>query len=454
MKYAALIQLGAADAPLEDLGDRSPLEAAEIPSIRGLAAHGKVAAVSALNASDELDAAASLARAVLSLLGIDPRPAEAMRASLSGSAVRAGVLGLDLGDPVPWCLRATLVTTRPAGGVGSGGLGVGLLSSDAVIGPEPVLTSAQTDATWLAIVRRWEHDHPELMVDMQLAGEGATRVLIDRSATGMLDVEALSPEVGERVASRLPGAGVPGAAARLHQLMLSSAAALADMANEAGEGDTGEAWGPGMPTMAWFDDVGRRPTLRPFGERFGLSAECVTDDPGSAAVARWAGLQARVLETQELGAAAVDALGTSDAVIVIDSSAARAALAGDAVSRQAAIEAFDALCVGPVARRLRDFGDPERDPAARGWRLMVTPGVRADAAERGLVSEVVPVLLAGAWIRTMVTREFTEEAAEASDLRVDRAHELMEYFLLGGLARARGVARRDLGQGSLWETTG
>lgn len=447
MKYAALIQLGAADAPLEDLGDRSPLEAAEIPSIRGLAAAGKVAAVSALNASDELDDAASLARAVLSLLGFDPRPAEVMRASFSGSAVRAGVLGLDLGDPVPWCLRATLVNTRSQGGGGP-------LGSDAVFGPEPILTPAEADAMWSAVVRRWARDHPELLVDMQLAGEGATRVLIDRSATGMLDVEAPSATVGERVTTRLPGAGPPGAAARLHQLMNSSAMGLADLAAEAGDNEPTDGFGQARPTMAWFDDLGRRPTLRPFGERFGLTAVCVTDDPGSAAVAGWAGLQARVLETQELGAAAVDALGTADAVIVIDSAAARAGLAGDAVSRQAAIEAFDARCVGPVARRLRDFGDPERDPAARGWRLMVTPGVRADAAERSLVSEVVPVLLAGAWIRTMVTREFTEEAAEASDLRVDRAHELMEYFLLGGLARARGVARRDPGQGSLWETTG
>lgn|GEM_PF-6662810 len=447
MKYAGLIQLGAADGPLEDLGDRSPLEAAHIPSIRGLAAVGRVAAVSALQAGEGLDDAASLARAVLSLMGYDLRSAEAIGASLSGSAVRAGVLGLDRGDPVPWCLRASLIGTRAA-------LGGGAMATDSVIGPELELTHAEADAAWTAVVQGWERDCPGTMLDLQLVGEGASRVLIDRSPSGMLGVEAPSPQAGERVWTRLPGAGLPGAAARLHQLLASSAESLAGAFG--GEGADGLDVSTGLmrPSMAWFDDLGCRPVLRPFGERFGLSAWCVTDDPGSAAVAGWAGLQCRVMETEELGAGAVEALAGSDAVLVIDTSAARAALAGDARSRQSAIDAFDRTCVGPVARRLRDFGDPERDPEARGWRLMVTPGVRADAAERTLVPDVVPVLLAGAWIRAMVTREFTEEAAESTDLRVERAHELMEYFLLGGLARARGVARRDLGQGSLWETSG
>lgn len=447
MKYAALIQLGAADGPLEDLGDRSPLEAAEIPAIRSLAELGKIAAVSALSPEDDATDAASLARAVLSLLGYDPRPAEDIGAGLSAAAVRAGVLGLDQGEPAPWCIRASLIAAVDAEGRPSSSL-------DATFAPDPELTADEAGLLWDAVERAWAFDFPEIMADVRLIGEGVDRVLIDRSSAGLFGLEAQSADIGQRVATRMPGAGQPGAAARLHQLMQSACKAIAAKSEESGMQRTRESAGLGIPTMVWFDGPGRRPTLKPFRERFGIEARVLTDDPGSAAVAAWAGLPVLVLDTTELGSAAVDALASTDAVLVIDTSAARAALAGDAEARQRAIGAFDASCVDPVAKRLRDFGDPERDPSARGWRLMVTPGVRADAADRTLMPDVVPVLLVGAWIRTMVKRSFTEEAAEAADLRVDRAHELMEFFLLGGLAKARGVPKSDPAAGSLWETAG
>jgi len=52
----------------------------------------------------------------------------------------------------------------------------------------------------------------------------------------------------------------------------------------------------------------------------------------------------------------------------------------------------------------------------------------------------VPFLLAGAWIRSMVHRPFTEEGAADTDLVIDPGHDLMEYFLRGAMAGVR--ARR------------
>ena len=46
----------------------------------------------------------------------------------------------------------------------------------------------------------------------------------------------------------------------------------------------------------------------------------------------------------------------------------------------------------------------------------------------------VPFLMAGAWVRSTVARPLTEEAALASDLKIDPGHDLMEYFLRGGRA--------------------
>jgi hypothetical protein len=46
--------------------------------------------------------------------------------------------------------------------------------------------------------------------------------------------------------------------------------------------------------------------------------------------------------------------------------------------------------------------------------------------------------MAGAWVRSAVQRPFSERAALESDLRIEHGHDLMEYFLKGGLANVRG----------------
>lgn len=48
-----------------------------------------------------------------------------------------------------------------------------------------------------------------------------------------------------------------------------------------------------------------------------------------------------------------------------------------------------------------------------------------------------PFVMAGAWIRSVVTRPFSEAAAGESDLVINPGHELMEYFLRGGLAKVK-----------------
>jgi len=45
----------------------------------------------------------------------------------------------------------------------------------------------------------------------------------------------------------------------------------------------------------------------------------------------------------------------------------------------------------------------------------------------------VPFLMAGANVTSILKRTFSEAHANASDLHIDRGHELMEYFLRSGL---------------------
>ena len=134
-----------------------------------------------------------------------------------------------------------------------------------------------------------------------------------------------------------------------------------------------------------------------------------------------------------------------------DSATLRASLANDAGGKARAIEAFDQHIVAPVAQRLTDFGDPEADADARGWRLLVLPDCIWPTGDPEPLDTPVPALLAGAWTRSVVQRPFTETAAQDSDLRITSPAGLMEFFLRGGLAHAKAPRRRKDDAGTLWE---
>ena len=95
--------------------------------------------------------------------------------------------------------------------------------------------------------------------------------------------------------------------------------------------------------------------------------------------------------------------------------------------------------MGPVAAALQSrFGDPDKDPTKKGWRILIMPDHFTLCSTRKHDATPVPFLLAGAWIRSAVKRPFTEAAAHESDLKIEDGHDLMEYFLKGNRADVRG----------------
>ena len=114
-----------------------------------------------------------------------------------------------------------------------------------------------------------------------------------------------------------------------------------------------------------------------------------------------------------------------------------ASIQGNARAKIAALEAIDRDIVGPIAERLKKCGDPEKDPASEGWRLLVLPDHVTSVTNRKHDSAPVPFMIAGAWVRSMVQRGFSEVDASGSDLKIAEGSELMEYFLRGGLRNIR-----------------
>ncbi len=198
----------------------------------------------------------------------------------------------------------------------------------------------------------------------------------------------------------------------------------------------------GAANSVWIWGQGTRPAMALFAERFGLRGAMITAVDllaGIAALMGWDRLHVPGITSYHdtdyaaQGAATCRAIEEYDIVCCHVEAPDEAAHQGDHATKVAAIEAIDRHIVGPVAAKLREFGDPEKDAGMGGWRLLVLPDHYTLVGTRKHDSTPVPFLMAGAWVRSVVAHEFTERGAAGSDLHVGKGHELMEYFLRGGL---------------------
>ena len=103
MKHLIIIGDGMADDPVEALGGKTPLEAADIPTIDALAAHGVVG--STVNCPEPLPAGSETA--ILSIFGCDP-----LQHFSGRSPMEAAAIGLKL-EPGDTAMRCNLVALEP-----------------------------------------------------------------------------------------------------------------------------------------------------------------------------------------------------------------------------------------------------------------------------------------------------------------------------------------------------
>src|SRR5947209_7792855 len=100
MKYAIIIPDGAADEPLEELGGKTPLEAAYTPNMDQVALEGRQGLVRTVPEGFESGSDV----ATMCLLGYDPRKYHTGRAPLEAAAQQIPL------SPTDWVFRCNLVT--------------------------------------------------------------------------------------------------------------------------------------------------------------------------------------------------------------------------------------------------------------------------------------------------------------------------------------------------------
>jgi len=393
-RFAIIIPVGAADEPLRDFGQRTPLEIADTPHMDAIAASGRVGVVRTIPETLVADGDVAL----LTLLGNDATTCYTGRAPIEAVA-RNVLLGPD--EVVFRCNLVTLADERMA---------------DHTAGRIRTTEAAQLVES----------------LNAKLAGAGVRfatgvsyRCLMVVNDPDTLDAVCIPPQdiPDERVRDYLPKGR---AGKHLREVMDVAEDVLATHEVNLVRGDLGET--PANAIWPWGQGV--TPALKRFRQSYnirGAAVGAVDLMAGLAKLLGWswftpAGANGSPdTDFAAKGRAAVEALNDFDLVLVHVEAPGEAALAGDIQGKVAALEQIDAQIVGPVLEKLK---------SCEQWRIMVAADLPALVEKRVHTRSPSPFCLAGTKLPAGARRgPFNERLAAASDLRIANGSELMEYFL-------------------------
>ena len=385
MKYAIILPDGAADEPIPELGDRTPLEAARKPNMDRIARRGRLGLVQTIPA----DLAPASDVATLSLLGYDPGKCYTGRAPLEAAA-----RGIDLAEN-DVAVRCNLVTI--ANGV--------MLDHSA-----GNISNDEGRRICADLAKRLGSEQFQFV-----PGVSYRHLLICRNCS--LDVTTTPPHdiVNQPIERYLPrGSGSE---------ILLDLMARAKIQK-----------GQHAATGIWLWGEGKKPELKTFAERFGVRGAVIGAVDlirGIGTVLGWDRIDVPgatgFVNTNYAGkgAAAVKALSDHDLVVVHVEAPDEAGHQGNARDKITAIERIDARVVGPVLEALHGFDR---------WRILIAPDHPTPCRCRTHTADPVPFAMAGEGIEPFACRKrsdfsFTESSARAAGEVVSPGHVLMGQFI-------------------------
>jgi 2,3-bisphosphoglycerate-independent phosphoglycerate mutase len=403
MKYAIVIPDGAADEPQQQLGGRTPIEAARTPNMDRVAEEGVVAR--ACHTPDALPAGSEIGN--LSLLGYNPFENFTGRAPMEAAAQ-----GIKLG-PEDWAVRCNLVTIEDQV--------MQDFTADHISTDEgrAILAAAQAEVA----------SDPRYAGAIEFVpGVSYRNLLIWRGAKlpapFTMDTRATPPHdiTDQSVLEdypRGPGSDV------LTELMSRTVDVFRDHPVNAARRRSGKR----PATNVWLWGQGQAPQLRPFVEQYGLRGAMITAVDllrGIGSLIGWDRIAVpgatAYLDTDYAakGRAAVDALNRYDIVCVHVEASDEASHEGRCDAKVEAIEQVDRHVVGPLLAALPSHGD---------WRIMVSPDHPTFLRTKVHTHGNVPVAMAGKGIPPDEFTAYGDSNAAASNLVFDEGWRLMPWFI-------------------------
>ena len=395
VKYAVLLGDGMADRPLDELGGRTPLAAAATPCMDALAREGELGLVRTVPRG----MAPGSDVANLSVFGYDPERYFTGRAPLEAAS-----MGVPLG-PEDVAFRCNLVTLEEgrmadfsAGHVSTAEAAELIRDLDRALGGAGVSFHPGVSYRHLMVWRNGKdgavctppHDIPGQPIREHLPVREGSVFLKDLMLRGQ-NVLRDHPVNRERAARGLPPANA-----------------------------------------IWLWGQGRPPRLPSFPEKYGLTGGVVAAVDLVKGIGAYAGLESAAvpgatgfLDTDYRGKAlaALRILEERDFVYVHVEAPDEAGHMGNAAEKVRAIERFDAEVVGPVREGLEAMGH---------FRLLVLPDHPTPVPLRTHTGDPCPFVLYDSRRSGPGGPGFDESAAEASGLRLERGHEIMDRLVRGG----------------------
>jgi len=396
MKYLILVPDGLADEPLEALGGKTPMEAADTPNMDYLAQNGFSSLVQTI--PEGQPPGSDIGN--LALLGYDPGKHFSGRASLE-----AANLGISLkNDEVAF--RCNLVTVKDGTMID---YSAGHISSDEA---KNLIEYLQRAIDWPDVRFYPGKSYRHLMV------------LKTINVANMLQVKTTPPHdiMGQLFKPFLPAG--PQSDILLKLIEKSYKFLGAHQINV-----MREKQGEHPANMIWLWGQGCRPNLPLFKDRYGLRGAVISAVDLVNGIGRLAGLDVinvpganGYYDTNYEGKAqyALNALKKHDFVYVHVEATDEAGHNGDWKAKTECCEHFDKKIVGPI---LKSFNKPE------GVRILVCPDHPTPVSVRTHTRRPVPFVMWGEGISSSGCKNYSEKTAAAAGLKFKSGEEMIQYFL-------------------------
>lgn len=391
-KYVIIVPDGAADEPLEELGGKTVLEAAETPNMDKISTQGRIGQVHTIPKG--MEAGSDVAQ--MSVLGYNPVEFYTGRAPIEAVARNIKL------SPNDWVFRCNLVTI-----------------SDGKMEDHSAGHISTEEGT-------------KLIEDLneRLSGESfrfytgvSYRHLLVFKDTDF-DVKTYPPHdyIGSAIEKILPRG--KGAEILIDLIVRSQQLFINHDINKVKK-DLGE----NQVSSIWLWGQGKKARMESFKKRFGIDGAAITAVDLVKGISMLIGFDlinvpgaTGFVDTnyQGKGSAAIKALNKYDLVFVHIEAPDEASHNGSIELKKKAIEQIDKYVVGPVLEALQGY---------EKWRILVLPDHPTPISSRAHSAEPVPFAMAGTGVSGILHTNFSEANAAKSGFKIENGFELMEYFL-------------------------
>ncbi len=399
-KYLVMLCDGMADYPIEQFGGKTPLEAAYTPNMDKMAEKGVVGLVKTV--ADNLKPGSDVAN--LSVLGYDPQVYYTGR-----SPLEAGSIGIDM-KPTDVSFRCNLVT----------------LSDEPEYADKTILDycadDISTDEAKILIDYLAEHFNND---EFQLySGVSYRHCLIWNNGT--LDVGTLTPPhdiTGKPIKDHLPD---PEKVGKLYDMMVKSYDLLKDHpVNKARV-----ARGKRPANSMWFWGEGKRASLTPFLEKYGLKGSMISAVDLLKGIGKFSEMNVVNVEGatgyidtnfEGKAQAAIDEFAKGQDFVYIHVEAPdECGHRAEVENKKRAIEIIDEKILTPVLKALDGYED---------YKILVCPDHPTPLSLKTHTNDPIPFLMYHKKGEVEGPGKYDENTAKASGIFIENGPDMMQKFI-------------------------